>query len=391
VGQPIVIYPGTIEMENFYVILSGSLLLLLLFSVWINIRLRRSNRRYQGSYAQGLKALMEGQREAALEHFKQTVIEDPNHIDAYLRIGDIQRGLGRFESAIKFHEQLLNRKKVTKTIKQRIYTSLVQDYLATGRYEKVLPMTAAILKINRGDAQAKVWEVTALERLNRWAEAGQKRQKRDGQKNPLQMALYRVEQGQYFLAMQDIKGARQQFEQAIRSAPESPAGYWFLAESYLQQGQPAQALKQYRRMAKKVTEYAALTFPRIQQILFEMGRFSELEAFYDDLLQQRPNDPHILLANAEYVEQKGDLPEAISQYEQLVAAYPENRTGWLKLIRCHQKNNSHARAAELAQQFITEQVDKHPPFACKVCDYQAKEPFWHCPQCQEWNSMIWNE
>lgn len=378
-------------MENFFIILSGSLLLLLLISVWSNIRMRRSNRRYQGSYAKGLKALMAGEREVALEHFKQTVIDNPDHVDAFLRLGDIQRELGRFESAIKFHEPLLDRKKLAKKIQLRIYTSLVQDYIATGRYEKVLAMSSAILKINRNDVQAKVWEVTSLERLNRWTEAGLKQQKSDGTKNPAQMALYRVEQGKYFLAMQDIKGAQQQFEHAIRLAPKSPAGYWFLAESHLQQGQQAQALKQYRRMAEKVADYAALTFPRIQQILFELGRFGELEKFYEKLLQLRPRDPHILLAYAEYVEQKGDLSEAAIQYEQIVAQTPGNRAAWLKLIRCHQKNNSHARAAELAQQFIAKEVDKQPAFACKSCHYQAKEPFWHCPQCQQWNSMIWNE
>ena len=334
---------------------------------------------------------MEGKREAALEYFKQTVIENPEHIDAYLRLGDIQRELGQFESAVKFHEPLLTRKKLKKNVQFRIYTSLVRDYFAIGGYENALKAITAMLKLKRGDTLAKAWEITALERLNRWVEAGRKQQKIDGQKNPAQMALYRVEQGKYFLAMQDIKGARRQFEQAIRLAPESPAGYWFLAESYLQQGQQAQAVKRYQRMAEKVPEYASLTFPRIQQILFELGRFSEMEPFYDGLLEQRPHDPHILLAYAEYIEQKGDLSEAVNHYEEILTQTPGNRTVCLKLIRCHQKNDSHDRAAELAQQFIEKQVDEQSPFACKSCHYQAKEPFWHCPQCQQWNSMIWNE
>ena len=73
------------------------------------------------AYTEGLTLLLEGEKDAAIEKFKQAVIADTNNIDAYLRLGGLYLEKGEIERAIQIHESLTLRRTLDKSQEKKIY------------------------------------------------------------------------------------------------------------------------------------------------------------------------------------------------------------------------------------------------------------------------------
>ena len=93
-------------------------------------------------YTEALEALLEGDIENAVFKLKDLVQYDTNNIRAYLRLGDIFRENLKVEQALKIHQSLILRKRLSKALQCEIYMSLARDFFELKNGEKVkLPFT----------------------------------------------------------------------------------------------------------------------------------------------------------------------------------------------------------------------------------------------------------
>ena len=65
-------------------------------------------------YMAALRDLLEGKQEAAFSKLRQVVTEDPNNIDAYIRLGRILRENNKPDRALQVHKDLTLRSDLTR-------------------------------------------------------------------------------------------------------------------------------------------------------------------------------------------------------------------------------------------------------------------------------------
>ena len=105
-------------------------------------------------YTEALEALLEGDIENAVFKLKDLVQYDTNNIRAYLRLGDIFRENLKVEQALKIHQSLILRKRLSKALQCEIYMSLARDFFEFKKFERVQYYILEILKIDKKNINA---------------------------------------------------------------------------------------------------------------------------------------------------------------------------------------------------------------------------------------------
>jgi len=118
-----------------FIILIAALVIFVLYLYFGQKRERTSG---YTPYVEALSALLEDNEDIAIKKFKEAVSLDSGLIDAYIRLGDLYRKRGDVSRAVQIHQSLTVRPTLKKHEEKKVYYALVNDLLATTRYNKAV-------------------------------------------------------------------------------------------------------------------------------------------------------------------------------------------------------------------------------------------------------------
>ncbi len=309
-------------------------------------------------YAEGLSLLLAGEREQALKKFKDTVGKESRNVDAYIRIGDILRTLGRVDRAINVHKYLTVRQGLTPKQHSSILQSLACDYQAAERYDQALEVLKKVLEADKQAAWALEMQLELYEALSDWPRAFQvckKLQSKNGELKNRRLALYKVREGLTFSNKSHTeKEAQSCFKEAIKIDPAGPAGYIALADSHKRQDHTDDALKVLKQFVEKVPEQSFFAFGRLKELLYEGGVYGEIQNLYLEIIQSQPDNLMARLALVENYEKKGELQRAIDESLSILERDPDNKSAKKYLVKLHHKLGNSEEALKIALDLIDE-------------------------------------
>lgn len=308
-------------------------------------------------YAAGLNYLVGGDRMLALQKFREVVRRDTNNIDAYIKIGDILRDAGHFERAAKVHRDLLVRTNLSAHQQTQILRSLAKDYEAGGKHELGLQTVQRILAINRSDLWARELEMQLYEKLQQWSkayEACEALGKARGQRQNGQLAHYLIQEGLQLAEQKNEKASRVKFREALKIDPQSPDAYIHLADSYMREQRPDDALEALKKFIDKNPEKAAMAFTRIKDILYSIGEFGEIENIYNSIIEEYPDNMDAHLALAEIYEKKGEVNRAIQLCLGVLEKDSHYAPARRMLVTYYHKKGDDRRAVDHALKYMDE-------------------------------------
>ncbi|MDZ7260796.1 MAG: tetratricopeptide repeat protein [candidate division KSB1 bacterium] len=342
-------------------------------------------------YIEGLNQLIAGNKETALEKLKETVRKDTNNINAYIKIGDIYRELGRPDRAVRIHRELTIRRDLNPEQRLEILKSLLLDFQVAKRYDRALLMAEKILEIDKKNLWAHQMQLKLYEEKQDWDKAFEVLRwlldARD-EKNERLLALYKVQAGLRLVEEGREREGRIKFREAMKLDETCAPAYLYLGDSYIRENRTKDALEVLRLFIKKVPRFSFLAFDRMKDVLFEVGSFGELETIYETLLHQHPDVENVRFALAEIYEKKGEINRAIALCEQVLETEPNSKVARLHLVKYYYKSGQQSRAMNKALRLIDELLSERNTFHCKVCGWENKQPFWHCPQCHQWDTCF---
>lgn len=114
---------------------------------------RRESRRQdeiEERYSRGLAAILEGQDEDALGHFRAVLEQDSRHVNTLLKIGEVLRTQGRFAEAIEYHRKAHH----LKDEDTRPLYALVEDHEAKGDLDRARVVLGKLIGINKSSISA---------------------------------------------------------------------------------------------------------------------------------------------------------------------------------------------------------------------------------------------
>ncbi len=358
------------------------LAVLILFGVGWKVRgLWRRPRRDR--YSEGLRLLLDGEKEEAYQVLRGVVRGDPDNIDAYLKLGDLLRERGEPGKALRVHKELILRPNLKNKDKPFILKSLALDHIELGQGSSAISTLQELLKTNH----SPIWTLERLlplyEKDGLWDEAYTVRQKiakLKGEDASTDLALYKASAGELMVSKGEMKRARAYLKEALKLDPQCTPAYFWLAESYQREGRWSEAIDWWKRLGEEIPQKCFIGFKRLEEALYKLGRFEEVMDIYQRILEKEPGQKETILALVDVYEKKGMINEAIKVCERVSGSSEEVS---LLLAKLYAQQGDLTRTREV----IDELLDRNRGFICRWCGYRSEEPLWKCPQCQRWRGF----
>ena len=315
-------------------------------------------------YTDALNAMVRGDKRTALKHLRDVVKQDTNHVDAYLQMGDILREEGNALAAIKIHQSLTVRPNLKNDIKIHIHRSLALDYNQISQLAKARREVELLLKLDKKNLWANEFLLALFEKQKDWDKATQISkiiQKVKQLQDPTQIARFLVLKGMDKHEKGKVDEAIKTFDIAAKTDPNYEKTYLCLGDIYLVKRDLIKAIDNWEKYALLNPENGKMIYSKIEAALFDLGRFSEVEKFYERIVDKDPSNLSALTKLANVLEEKGEHNSALSLVED---ALSKNQTSIhahlmkLKLSLQVSKPNELSNHIDKIIQLLTSNNDK---------------------------------
>ncbi len=337
-------------------------------------------------YAEGLRAILDGDRSRAVQKLRESVQRDSSNVDAYIRLGLLSADLEDVPRAIKIHRALTFRADLNHAQRVEVYRALASDYLKSGdtpRALEALENVIALAKRDRWALEKKMelvvaeqnW-VAAYETADRLAQSG-------GAVSNRMLAVLRSMNGIKLCSSGKERDGRIQFREAVKLDASLPAPYLHWGDSYVREHRTEDAVKIWRRLCEMNPLRAHYVFERLETHLFDLGRFGEIEQFYRNLIRSHPQSVHAYAALSRFLEKRGDRGDAVSVLQEGISHNSESL--WLRrrLIQLYADLRDVERVLALSRDILSRVLTEAYQYKCDSCGHVAAEPLWLCPKCQK--------
>ena len=268
-------------------------------------------------FTDALNSMVRGDMAEAVRILKQVVKQDSDHVRAYLQLGNILRD-DNTEQAIKIHQSLTVRPNLSAEMKVDIHRSLANDYKKIGSYTKAKKEAQQILAIEKRNLWSLNFLIDIAKANQNWDEAASwtKQLKRvTGSKNKNDEARFDVYRGLDCLKNSQLEDARSLFEKSIKVSPDFGLAYRYLGDVFEQTRDLLKALENWKIFAKKDFKGGTAVYGKIESALFDLGRYSEVEKFYRQILDLDPSNFEAIIRLANVLDEKGESVAALNLVE----------------------------------------------------------------------------
>lgn len=342
-------------------------------------------------YFQAMNLMVLGKNSEAIEKLKQTVRNDTNNIEAYIHLGNLFRIEGDPQRAVKIHENLLVRSDLSSLQKENIYQHLIQDYCASKNIDKAASTAEELVKLNKKNPDTQQLLLSFYEEKEDWDKAYFFRQSLNKwskkQDRPI-LAMYKVKIAEKLMKFGAEKEARNRFREAVKNDSTCVPAYLYWGDSFRKEKKNKEALTIWQEFIDKNPENAYLAFDRLKDVLFDLGKFSEIENIYKHIIKKKPKSPKAHLAMIDFLRKQRRLSEAIQLCQSVLSDHPDLNSCRLALAQIYKEQGQTTEALDEALKILNQRDDLQNQYQCSNCHYQSKEPLWHCPMCNQWNTFI---
>lgn len=276
-------------------------------------------------YTEALNMLVRGDSQNAIRLLRDVVKQDTNHLDAYLQLGDILREEGNSQNAIKIHQSLTVRPGLDDKLQIQIHKSLAKDYLSLNEISLAKKEAEMILNIDKKEFWATEFLLDLAEKSHDWSQAARLIKTLDSNNSDItRLARFKVYEGMGKFENNDRKGAEQCFNKAIEIAPNFGLPHLYLGNLFSENRNLVKALEHWEQYALLDLRNGSSIYSKIESALFDLGRFSEVEKFYQRALKNNPRNLDALAKIANVLEEKGERQKALDLVEDALSQHQDS-------------------------------------------------------------------
>lgn len=382
-------------------IVVGALVMLVVFAIrdtkkfidnWQYQKRQRQEIKVQELYAKALNAILALNEEAARESLEGILTEEPDHIDALLRLGDVYASREDYQKAATYYQ------KARVVAPQNLQTlfSLESVLEKQGRWSEALKYIEDILDRDEDNLTALYRKRGILEKQGRWDElvllqkAILKLIQSEKEKKEEQDRLlgYKYEYGRHSLENNQLEKARKAFKTVLRLDKDFIPATLGLAEVMLREGESEEAVNLLEKAYEGTSSKIILA--RLEDLLISLGEPGRLISIYKSSISRTPNDlvMRFFLGKVFYrLEMIDDAFETLSEMEALGISYPETHhlLGNILLRR-----NQPEKAAKEYVRAIDAKKPINLPYCCSACGFSSDDWSGRCPGCGQWGTFLLN-
>ena len=340
------------------------------------------------SYYKGLNALLDEHPDKAIDIFVEIARLDPETAELHFALGNLFRRRGDIERAVRVHQSLLARADLTSELAAQARYELGQDYLKAGLLDRA-EETFHQLAHSQYGTQASRALLEIYQREKEWKraiEAALALQASGAGAYQKEIAQFYCELAQDDMVHAHADVAMATLEKALSYDRNNVRAMILIGDVLLSKGDTEAALLAWRRVEQQSSPHVALVAQRLMDGYRAVGRLREgvnllkaylAEAAAIDLLEV------VFKAVLEL-----DGPEAANQLISDELRRTPTLLGLDKLIEARLMHSPPERLAELnlVKNLVGGYAQKLARYQCGHCGFKAKQFYWQCPGCSQWES-----
>ena len=359
------------------------------FAARVDIRqLLRESRALPLSYFKGLNFLLNEQPDKAIEAFIEVVKVDPQTIELHFALGGLFRRRGEVERAIRMHQNLVERPDLAAEQKLTALYELAQDYFKAGLLDRAEELFLKLEGTTYAEQALRfLLEIYEQEKdWNKAIEIAGKLETVTGRSHQKEIANFRCELALNELMHSRPEAARPHLAQALAHHRLCVRANLLLGDLEIAAKHPQAAIEAWMRIETQNPQYLALVAERIFNAYKQMGKLEEgvnllrgylakypsldlLNVVFQGMLESQGTEPAYRLARDELRRMPTLLGLDKLLEAQMLEAPPDRR-----------------RDLELVKELVNQHTRSLAMYKCDVCGFRARQYYWHCPGCAEWET-----
>lgn len=303
-------------------------------------------------YVEALQDLLDGRQESAFTKLRQVVIENPDNIDAYVRLGQILRDNNKPDRALQVHKDLTLRSGLSEDEKVEILRQLNADYVALNDLDMAEAALKEIITIKPRDRWALVNLLDVQKKTQAWDDAyttAVMLLKIEGNKSKKPLAAFKFHMGEDLYKKREYHKARILFKEALGFDPGFVAAYLAIGDSYYDEKRYEDAVNFWKKLIAAVPDQGHQVIEPLKKTLFDLGRYGEIHGICQEILKDSPRNLEARLCLAEFHEKKGDTDLAEQILSGIVDDYPHEIKAVMELIRIYMGRGDTAKVQDLVR------------------------------------------
>ena len=381
----------------------GALVMLLVFVVrdtkkfldsWQYQKKHKKEAKVQELYSKAVNYLhAHHNQNEAKELLGEVLTEEPEYLNALLRLGDIAISEEDFQKAREYYQKAWD---INPQSLEALF-ALERLMERTGRWPDTLRYIEEILEIDEGNLSALYKKRDILERLDRWDDLifvqkaifKNEHTEKDRNRERQNLVGYKYEYGRYSLENGELEKAKKAFRTVLRLEKDFIPATLGLTEVLLREGETEEAINLLEKGYEQTSSLVILS--RLEDLLINVGEPARLIRIYKNNLSKNPQDPlmKFFLGKLYYrLEMIDDAFETLTSIDTGGTAYPDLHQ---LMGNLYMKRNQIDRAVYEFKRAL----DVYKPvfslsYRCKDCGYMSSEWSGRCTNCKKWSTYQFN-
>ena len=340
------------------------------------------------SYYKGLNQLLDENPDKAIDTFVEIARLDPETAELHFTLGKLFRQRGDIERAVRVHQNLLARADLSPELAAQARYELGQDYLKAGLLDRAEETFNALAGTGYA-AQASRALLEIYQREKEWRraiDAAQALQASGAGAYQKEIAQFHCELAQDELVHAGPDVALSTLDKALHFDRSNVRATILSGDALLIKGDVEGALRIWRRVEQQSTPHVALVAPRLMKGYKDVGRAREGVNLLRSYLAEAPSIDLLEAVFKAVVELDG--PDAANQLVSDELHRTPTLLGLDKLIEARLMYSPPERLAELSmvKSLVGGYAQKLARYQCSHCGFKAKQFYWQCPGCSQWES-----
>ncbi|WP_374352518.1 lipopolysaccharide assembly protein LapB [Chitinimonas sp.] len=340
-------------------------------------------------YFEGLNHLLNERTDKAVEVFVDVARHHSETIELQFALGHLFRRKGEIERAIRMHQKLLARPELKGAEKQTAQYELALDFMKAGLFDRAEELFARLDDTDLSRA-ARRHLLDIYQQEKEWKQAISTAQQLRDTSHTYQheIAEFYCELASQAITRSQPAEAQQYLQQALGEHRKCVRANLLLGDLALAEGRAEEAIATWLKIESQDHRFLPFAAPKLLDAYDRLGRAEEGTNLLKGFLNSYPYLDMLDLVYERIARQNG--VETASDYLSEQLRLNPSLPGYAKLLEARAITAPVERKADIEglRKVILENSRSQAMYHCAACGFKARQYFWHCPACSEWESFL---
>ena len=341
-------------------------------------------------YFKGINYLLNEQPDKAIEVFIRMIEVESDTVETHLALGNLFRRRGEVDRAIRIHQNLIARNRLSGEERAVAVLELGIDYMRSGLLDRAEGLFQQLLGAGKYMRQALTHLIDIYQQEQDWEKAidtARRLEKVSGKRLRRMIAHFYCEQAESRWRGGELPRAEELIDKALDEDPNCVRANLMAGQIAMDTDHPGAAIDRYIRIEKQDVDYIAEAIEPMHRCYQALGRVDEFVEYLRHLVGRNAGITPVL-ALAEQVADRDGIDAALEYLSGALHQRPTVR-GLDRLIHyalAHAEGRSRDNLI-LLKELTSKLLENKSIYRCSQCGFVGRLLHWQCPSCKNWNTV----